>query len=155
MNKIIIQNKQAYHKYFIEKEFKAGILLEGWEVKSLRAHKVSIVDGYVFIKKEEVFLYCTISPLLSLDKSNNMLYQYNSIRPRKLLLKREEINFLSSYVKKKGYTVILLSLFWKDQKVKATISLARGKKKYDKRIILKEREWRKKKLFLTKYKKNI
>ncbi|MSR15851.1 MAG: SsrA-binding protein SmpB [Gammaproteobacteria bacterium] len=134
----ITQNKKAFHDYFIEQRLEAGLALEGWEVKSLRAGKVQIRDSYVIIKGGEAFLFGTlISPLLSASTHVSP----EGLRTRKLLLHRLEIDRLIGAIERKGYTAVALGLYWKKGRVKCEIGLAKGKKQHDKREVEKDRDW--------------
>ncbi|PPI88947.1 SsrA-binding protein [Candidatus Pantoea edessiphila] len=136
---IITKNKSAYFEYFIEREFEAGLVLYGWEVKSLRAGKINISDSYISISNEEAYLSGSIfNPLIFV--SNN--YSCNPKRNRKLLLNKSEINFLNYNKKQKGYTIIALMMYWKNAWCKIKIGLCKGKKKYNKLNEIKEREWK-------------
>ena len=138
-NATIAVNRQAKHEYFIEERFEAGIVLEGWEVKSIRAHKVQLSDSYVIIKNNEVWLLGTlISPLLSTSTHKDI----NPTRTRKILLHRKEIKTLIGLTKQKGYTLIPQSIYWSKNKVKLHIGLAKGKKLYDKRASDKDKDWK-------------
>lgn len=133
----IARNRKAFHDYFIEDRFEAGIALEGWEVKSLRDGRAQLKEGYVIVRNGEVFLFGThISPLTSASTHINP----DPIRTRKLLLHRGEISKLIGAVERKGYTLVPLSLYWKHGKAKLEIGLAKGKAKADKRATLKDRE---------------
>jgi SsrA-binding protein len=134
----IAQNKKAYHDYFIEEHFEAGISLQGWEVKSLRAGRVQLKESYVLIREAEAYLFgCHISPLSSASTHVNP----DPTRTRKLLLHREELNRLIGAVERKGYTLMPLALYWKRGRAKLDVGLAKGKKEYDKRAVEKERDW--------------
>ena len=144
----IITNKKARHDFFIEDRFEAGLVLEGWEVKSLRAGKVQVVDSYVFIKDGEAWVTnLLITPLPT--ASTHIQPQTN--RTRKLLLHRLEIARLQAAVDRKGYTLIALSLYWKFGRVKAEIGLAKGKQDHDKRSSDKERDWKREKQRILKH----
>ncbi|MCW5589020.1 MAG: SsrA-binding protein SmpB [Legionellales bacterium] len=137
-NKTIALNKKARHDYFIEQQFEAGVVLRGWEVKSLRAGRVQLTDSYVLIRDGELWLLGShITPL----NSASTHVETDPTRTRKLLLQRAEIDKLIGAVERKGYTLLVLSLYWKKQQVKANIALAKGKKLYDKRATEKERDW--------------
>ena len=134
----ITQNKKAFHDYFIEQRFEAGLALEGWEVKSLRAGKIQLRDAYVLLKDGEAFLLGSlITPLTSASTHIHTDPQ----RTRKLLLHRAEISRLIGEVERKGYTAVALGLYWKKGRVKCEIGLAKGKKQHDKRDVEKERDW--------------
>ncbi|MBV5299365.1 MAG: SsrA-binding protein SmpB [Rhodoferax sp.] len=133
----IADNKKAAFNYYFEERFEAGIVLEGWEVKSLREGKVQLTDGYVVIRNGELFIIgLQINPLgtasthISPDKQ----------RTKKLLMHKEEINRLIGKVEQKGYTLVPINLHWKNNKVKCEVALAKGKAEHDKRNTIKERE---------------
>lgn len=138
----IALNKKAKHDYFIEERFEAGVSLTGWEVKSLRAGKAQLVDSYIVFKDGEAFLFgAQISPLLS--ASTHVVA--DPTRTRKLLLKARELDKLISAVQQKGYSCVPLALYWKKHLVKCEIALVKGKKDFDKRETLKERDWEREK----------
>ena len=133
----IADNKKAAYNYFFEERFEAGMVLEGWEVKSLREGKVQLTDGYVVIREGELYVVgLQINPLKSASTHVNP----DSIRTKKLLLHKEEIRRLVGKVEQKGYTLVPLNLHWKDGKVKCEIALAKGKAEHDKRDTIKDRE---------------
>jgi len=135
----IALNKKARYDYFIEKSLEAGISLEGWEVKSLRDGRVQIKESYVILKNNELFLFgAHISPLASASTHVNP----DPTRTRKLLLHRLEINRLRDKINQKGATVVPLKLYWTRGKVKLEIGVAKGKKAYDKRQDIKDRDWK-------------
>jgi SsrA-binding protein len=134
----IAKNKKVYHDYFIEEHFEAGISLQGWEVKSLRAGRAQLKESYVLIKEGEAYLFgCHISPLSSASTHVNP----DPTRTRKLLLHREELNKLIGSVERKGYTLMPLAMYWKRGRAKLDVGLAKGKKDYDKRATEKDRDW--------------
>ena len=134
----IVVNKKARHDYFIEQTLEAGLSLEGWEVKSLRDNKVQIKESYVILKSNELFLFGShISPL----KNTSMHINPDPIRTRKLLLNRVEINRIRDKVNQKGATVVPLKLYWVRGRIKLEIGVAKGKKLYDKRQDIKEKDW--------------
>lgn len=134
--KIVCQNKKAYHDYFIEETLEAGIQLLGTEVKSLREGKVNLKDSYVLIKNSEVFLLnCHISPY-----SHGNIMNHDPLRTRKLLLHKKEIERLRGKMQQKGYTLIPLKIYFKGPYAKVEIGLAKGKRLYEKRETIKERE---------------
>ncbi|PPI86661.1 SsrA-binding protein [Candidatus Pantoea edessiphila] len=136
---IITKNKHAYHEYFIEKEFEAGLVLQGWEVKSLRAGKVNISESYILLYEKEAYLLgSTLQPLIYVSNSCSP----DPKRRRKLLLTKPEINYLYYNNKQKGYTIIALSMYWKNALCKLKIGISHGKKKHDKRNEIKNREWK-------------
>jgi len=143
----IALNKKARFDYSIEDTLEAGIVLEGWEVKSLREGRVQLVDSFVFIKNNEAFISnILITPLLT--ASTHIKPQSN--RVRKLLLHREEINKLIGAVERKGYTLIALKMYWKQGRVKLEVGLAKGKKLHDKRATEKDRDWSRQKQRLNR-----
>lgn len=134
----IALNKKAHFDYFIEENFEAGLVLEGWEVKSLRAGKINLSDAHVIIKQGEAFLLgAQIQPL---PTAAAHLFP-DAARTRKLLLNRRELSQLVGSVERQGYTLIPLSLYWKNNHVKTKIALVKGKKTHDKRDTIKDREW--------------
>ncbi len=145
----IALNKKARHDYILEDEMEAGLVLQGWEVKSLRAGKVQLRDSYVLLKNGEAFLFGTIiSPLLS--ASTHVVPEQQ--RSRKLLLHSQELSRLIGAVERKGYTIVPLSLYWKKSKVKCKIALAKGKHLHDKRAAEKDRDWNREKARIAKIK---
>ncbi|MEY4768331.1 MAG: SsrA-binding protein SmpB [Pseudomonadota bacterium] len=143
----IAKNRQATHEYFIEDRIETGLVLEGWEVKSLRAGRVHLKESYVVIKKAEAWLVrAHISPLLSASTHVNP----DQVREKKLLLHRRELNKLIGAVERKGYTLMPLSLYWKNSRVKLEIGLAKGKQLHDKRAASKERDWQREKARIVK-----
>jgi len=140
-------NKKARHEYSIEEKFEAGLALEGWEVKSLRAGRVQMTDTYVMIRNGEVWwLGGQITPLLSASTHINP----DPMRSRKLLLHQREIDKLIGMVDRKGYTLVPLSMYWKHGKAKMEIALAKGKKEHDKRADEKDRDWKREKARILK-----
>jgi SsrA-binding protein len=134
----IALNRKALYEYTIEERFEAGLALEGWEVKSLRAGRVQLDQSYVFIKEGEAWLFGTnLTPLLTASTHIHP----DPMRTRKLLLHAREINKLIGLVDCKGYTLVPLSLYWKNNRVKLQLGLAKGKKQHDKRATEKERDW--------------
>ncbi|WWO99677.1 MAG: SsrA-binding protein SmpB [Candidatus Dasytiphilus stammeri] len=135
---IIITNRRAYHEYSIEDKFEAGLVLQGWEVKSLRLGKVSISNSYVLLHNGNAYLVGTnFEPPIMV--SNHRIC--NPIRDKKLLLQQRELNLIFGKVNLKGYSIIALSLYWKRIWCKVLIGIAKGKKQYDKRTNIKNREW--------------
>lgn len=134
---VIAENKKAAFNYFFEERFEAGIVLEGWEVKALRAGKAQLTDGYVVIRDGELFVIgCQINPLGTASTH----IRPDSTRTKKLLMRGEEIKRLIGKVEQKGFTLVPLKLYWKDRHVKCEIALAKGKATHDKRHTIKERE---------------
>ncbi|MEO7064915.1 MAG: SsrA-binding protein SmpB [Dokdonella sp.] len=141
-NSQIAQNKRARHEYHIDEHYEAGIALEGWEVKSLRAGRINLGDAYAIVKKNEIYLFgASIMPLIS--ASTHVVAEDR--RTRKLLLHRAEIDKLIGAVERKGYTLVPLSLYWKNNRVKINLGVARGKQEHDKRDVEKERDWNREK----------
>ena len=135
----IALNKRARHEYFIEDEIEAGLSLQGWEVKSLRAGKANISDSYVIMRDGEAYLFgATITPLNV--ASTHVVC--DPTRTRKLLLKQRELANLYGQINRDGYTVVALSLYWKNAWCKIKIGVAKGKKDHDKRDTIKDREWK-------------
>jgi SsrA-binding protein len=138
----IALNKRARHEYFIEDKYEAGMALQGWEVKSLRAGKAQITEGYVLIKDGEAWLIGShIAPL----KTVSTHVVADPTRTRKLLLHRNELDRLVGAVERKGHTVVPLALYWKKGKAKLEIGLAKGKQSHDKRHTEKDRDWEREK----------
>lgn len=134
----IVFNRKAGFDYFIENQFEAGLVLQGWEVKSLRAGKVNLSDAHVIIKYGEAFLLgAQIQPLQT--ASTHTIPEPD--RTRKLLLNRKELSQLIGSVERQGYTIVPLSIYWKKNKIKIKIALAKGKKEHDKRDTIKDRDW--------------
>jgi SsrA-binding protein len=133
----IADNKKANFNYHIEERFEAGMVLEGWEVKSVREGKVQLTDGYVVIRNGEVFIIgCQINPLGTASTH----VRPDSIRTKKLLLHKDEIKRLMGKVEQKGFTLVPLNMHWKNGRVKCEIGLAKGKGEHDKRDTIKDRE---------------
>jgi SsrA-binding protein len=134
----IVENRKATHDYFIEERFEAGLSLQGWEVKAVRAGRANLKEAYVVIKQGEIVLIgAHVSPLTTASTH----VQADATRTRKLLLHREEINRLVGKVERAGYTITPLDLHYRNGRIKLTIGLAKGKKQHDKRDAIKEREW--------------
>lgn len=146
-NTTIALNRKAQHEYFIEDRFEAGLVLEGWEVKSLRAGRVQLDQGYIILKNGAAWLFgALITPLQTVSTHIHPDPQ----RSRKLLLHQSELNKLIGSIERRGYTVVPLSLYWKNNRVKISIGLAKGKKLHDKRATEKERDWQRQKQRLLK-----
>ncbi len=134
----IVQNKKAFHDYFIEQRFEAGIVLEGWEVKAIRAGRAQLKEAYVIVSNSElVMIGCHISPLPTASTH----IQPDPTRTRKLLLHAEEISRLIGSVERAGYTLVPLDLHYLKGRIKLEIGLAKGKKQHDKRATEKDKEW--------------
>ncbi len=135
----IVQNRKAYYDYFIEEKYEAGLVLEGWEVKSIRAGQVSLGEAYVIVRAGALYLIgCHITPL----KTASTHVQPDPVRTRKLLLREEEVSKLIGKVERAGYTLVPLDLHHRGGWIKAEIGLAKGKKQHDKREAEKERDWK-------------
>lgn len=139
--------KKARHDFTLGDRFEAGIMLEGWEVKSLRAKKVQIRDSYVFIKNGEAWLSSTV--ITPLETASTHIHPEPQ-RMRKLLLHRDEITKLISAVERKGYTLVATAMYWKKGRAKLEIALAKGKKEHDKRASEKDRDWKREKARMLK-----
>jgi len=134
----IVENRKAFHDYFIEERFEAGLSLEGWEVKSIRAGRANLKEAYVIVKSGEIMLIgAHLSPLATTSTH----VRADPTRTRRLLLRRDEINRLVGKVERAGYTLTPLDLHYKNGRIKLAIGLAKGKKQHDKREAIKEREW--------------
>ena len=145
--KTIVLNKKVRRDYFVDERFEAGISLQGWEVKSLRAGKVEIIDSYILLKDGEAYLFgALITPL-----SSSSTYISEKQRNRKLLLHRVELNKIIGAVERKGFALVPTALYWKNGHVKLEIGVARGKKMYDKRETEKKRDWQRQKARLVRH----
>ncbi len=134
----IVENRKAFHDYFIEERFEAGLALEGWEVKAIRAGRAQLKEAYVVVKNGEILLIgAHITPLTTASTHVHA----DPTRTRKLLLHRSEINRLVGQVERAGYTLTPLNLHYSKGRIKLEIGLAKGKKQYDKRATIKDREW--------------
>ena len=134
----IVENRKAFHDYFIEQRFESGVALEGWEVKAIRAGRAQLKEAYVIVSGGEIFLVgCHISPLPTASTHITP----DPTRTRKLLLHAAEINKLIGSVERAGYTLVPLDMHYSRGRVKLEIGLAKGKKQHDKRQSMKEREW--------------
>lgn len=143
----IADNKKAFHDYFIEEKHEAGLVLEGWEVKAIRAGRANLKESYVVVRKGEVFLIgCHISPL---PTASTHIHP-DPTRTRKLLLHAAEISKLIGKVERAGYTLVPLDLHYSRGRIKLEIGLAKGKKQHDKRAAEKEREWKREQSQLMK-----
>ncbi|MFC7521720.1 SsrA-binding protein SmpB [Xanthomonas populi] len=136
--KTIALNKRARHEYHLEDRYEAGLALQGWEVKAIRAGRANIIDGYAYVRSGEIFLIgAQITPLL--QASSHTIPEER--RTRKLLLHRNEIDKVLSSVERDGYTLVPTALYWSNNKVKLEIALAKGKQNHDKRDAAKDRDW--------------
>ena len=144
----IAVNKKARHDYFIEETLEAGIALQGWEVKSLRAKSIQLKESYILLKNNEAWLFgAHISPLPTASTHINP----DPVRTRKLLLHRREIDRLTGAVERKGFTIVPLKLYWKKGKAKVEIGIAKGKQLHDKRATEKDRDWQREKARIMKH----
>jgi len=134
----IVENKKAFHDYFIEERYEAGLVLEGWEAKAIRAGRVQIKEAYVVIRQAELFLIgCHISALPTASKH----VLPDPVRTRKLLMKAQEISKLIGKVERAGYSLVPINLHYAKGRIKLEVGLAKGKKQHDKRASEKDREW--------------
>lgn len=133
----IADNKKAFHDYFIEEQFEAGIVLQGWEVKSIRAGRVQLKEAYVIIRNGEIVLFG--AHIGALPTASTHIHP-DSVRTRKLLLNAAEISKLITKVERAGYTMVPLNLHYSNGRIKCQIGLAKGKKQHDKRDVEKERD---------------
>jgi len=142
VGKTIALNKQARHEYHLEDRFEAGVALQGWELKAIRAGRLGIGESYAIVKNGEIFLFgAQITPLIS--ASTHVVA--DDRRTRKLLLHRHEIDRLVGRVEREGYTLVPTAMYWRGNKVKLELALAKGKKTHDKRATEKERDWQREK----------
>ncbi|MFK5969929.1 MAG: SsrA-binding protein SmpB [Candidatus Marithrix sp.] len=146
-NNTIGLNKKARFDYFLQDKFEAGLVLEGWEVKSLRAGRLQLRDTYVILKNGEAWLLGAI--IIPLESASSHVHP-ESQRTRKLLLHRSELNKLIGAVERKGQTLVPIAMYWKQGKAKLEIAIAKGKKDYDKRDTEKDRDWQREKERLFK-----
>jgi SsrA-binding protein len=138
----IVQNRKAFHDYFIEERYEAGLALDGWEVKAIRAGRAQLSDGYVMVRGAELFLIgASIAPLPTVSTH----FTPDPTRSRKLLLHAEEIKRLIGKVEQRGYTLVPLDLHYTKGRIKLEIGLARGKLKHDKRAAEREKDWNREK----------
>lgn len=147
-NPSIAENRKARHDYFIEETYEAGMSLQGWEVKSLRAGRVQLKEAYVFVKDAEAFLFGAHVSALPTASTH---FIPDPIRTRKLLLNRSELNRLVGAVERRGYTLVPLEMYWKNGRAKLRIGLAKGKKEHDKRATEKDRDWQREKSRVMKH----
>jgi len=143
----IVENRKAFHDFFVEERYEAGLVLEGWEVKAIRAGRAQIGDAYVIVDKGALWLLgAHISPLLAASTH----VKADPMRTRKLLMRAEEIRRLIGKVEQRGYTLIPLDLHYSKGRIKLQIALARGKLKHDKRASEREKEWQREKTRLLR-----
>ena len=147
-NRPIAENRKAFHEFFIETRLEAGIALEGWEAKALRAGRANLTESYAVLKDGEAWLLgAHIAPLMSASTHVNP----DPIRTRKLLLHRKELDRLIGAVEQKGYTLIALSMYWQRGRAKVQLGLAKGKKQHDKRAASKDRDWQRQRERILKH----
>ena len=145
--RLIAENRKARFDYFIEERYEAGLALQGWEVKAMRAGRAQLKEAYVYLRGAEAFLIgAHISPLPS--TSSHVIA--DPVRTRKLLLHHGELNSLVGAVERKGYTLVPLELYWKEGRAKLQVGLAKGKKQHDKRAVEKDRDWQRDKARLLR-----
>lgn len=146
----IVENKKAFHDYFIEERYEAGLALQGWEAKAVRAGRAQLKEAYVIVRGGELYLIgANISPLAAASTH----VQADPVRTRKLLLHAGEIQGLIGKVERAGYTLVPLDLHYSKGRIKLTVGLARGKKQYDKREAEKKREWQREQQRLLRMKR--
>ncbi|AZG09012.1 MAG: SsrA-binding protein [Bordetella sp. SCN 67-23] len=144
----IIENRKAFHDYFIDERFEAGLVLEGWEVKAIRAGRVQLKESYVIVRDAELYLLgMHVSPL---ETASTHIHP-DATRTRKLLLKAEEIHKLIGKVEQRGFALVPLNLHFKNSLIKLDFGLARGKKQFDKRDTERERDWLREKAQIMKH----
>jgi SsrA-binding protein len=145
--RVIAENRRARYDYFIEERLEAGLVLEGWEVKSMRAGKAQLAEAYVYIRQGEAFLIgAHMSPLRTASTHKVA----DPVRTRKLLLHRNELDRLIGATERRGYTIVPLELYWKAGRAKLQVGLAKGKKQHDKRATEKDRDWQRDKARLLR-----
>jgi len=144
----IVDNRKAYHDYFIEDRFEAGLVLQGWEVKAIRAGHVQLKESYIIVRDGEIWIVgMHISPLASVSTHVTP----DATRTRKLLLRSEEISKLIGRVEQRGYTMVPLNLHYKNGRIKLDFGLGRGKKQHDKRDTARDKDWQREKERLMKH----
>ncbi len=145
--RLIAENRKARYEYFIEERYEAGLVLEGWEVKSLRAGRAQLTEAYVFLRDGEAYMIgAHFSPLPAASSHVTP----DPVRTRKLLLKHSELQGLIGAVERRGYTLVPLELYWKNGRAKLALGLAKGKKQHDKRAVEKDRDWERSKARLLR-----
>ena len=146
----IVENRKAFHDYFIEERYEAGLALEGWEVKSIRAGRAQLAEAYVIVRNQELFLIgCHISPLPTASTHVHP----DPVRTRKLLTRAEEAKRLIGKVERAGYTIVPLNLHFRGGWIKLEMGLAKGKKQHDKRQDAKDRDWQREQQRLMRQKR--
>lgn len=146
-NRLIAENRKARFDYFIEDRYEAGLALQGWEVKALRAGRAQLTEGYVYLREGEAFLIgAHIAPLPTASTH----FTPDPVRTRKLLLHRNQLQHLIGAIERRGYTLVPLELYWKNGHAKLAVGLAKGKKQHDKRAVEKDRDWQRDKARLLR-----
>lgn len=146
----IIENRKAFHDYFLENKYEAGLVLQGWEVKAIRQGRAQLKESYILIQNNEVFIIgMHISPLKTTSKQTTV----DPLRTRKLLLNRKEIDKLIGKAEQKGYSLIPINIHYKAHLIKIDFAIGKGKKSYDKRETLKNKEWNREKERILKQQK--
>lgn len=144
----IVENRKAYHDYFIEERFEAGLVLQGWEVKAIRAGHVQLKESYIIVRDGEIWIVgMHISPLPNISTHVTP----DPVRTRKLLLRRDEISKLIGRVEQRGYTMVPLNLHYRRGRIKLEFGLGRGKKKHDKRDAARDKDWQRERERLMKH----
>ena len=136
--RVIAENRHARYEYFIEERLEAGLALEGWEVKAMRAGRAQLAEAYVFVRNNEAFMTGAHIAPLNTASTHKVA---DPVRTRKLLLNRAELDHLVGAVERRGYTLVPLELYWKHGRAKLQLGLAKGKQKHDKRATEKDRDW--------------
>jgi len=145
--RLIAENRRARFDYFIEERFEAGLALQGWEVKAMRAGRAQLTEAYVYLRTGEAFLFgAHLAPL----PTTSTHVTADPVRTRKLLLHHSELQRLIGAVERRGYTLVPLELYWKNGRAKLQLGLAKGKKQHDKRAVEKERDWQRNKARLLR-----
>jgi SsrA-binding protein len=146
--RLIAENRRARYEYFIEERLEAGLALEGWEVKALRAGRAQLAEAYVYVRNGEAFMTgAHVAPL----KTASTHKVADPVRTRKLLLNRNELDHLVGAVERRGYTLVPLELYWKNGRAKLQVGLAKGKQQHDKRATEKDRDWTRQKARLLRH----
>ena len=146
-SRLIAENRRARFDYFIEERYEAGLALQGWEVKAMRAGRAQLAEAYVYLRGGEAFLIgAPLTPL----RTTSTHVPADPVRTRKLLLNYSELQGLIGAVERRGYTIVPLELYWKNGRAKLQVGLAKGKKQHDKRAVEKDRDWQRNKARLLR-----
>jgi SsrA-binding protein len=146
-SRLIAENRRARYDYFIEERYEAGLALQGWEVKAMRAGRAQLAEAYVYLRGGEAFLIgAHLTPL----RTTSTHVPADPVRTRKLLLNYSELQGLIGAVERRGYTIVPLELYWKNGRAKLQVGLAKGKKQHDKRAVEKDRDWQRNKARLLR-----